>query len=58
MVGFKKILNKRVTRKEFLILAAMFIYSVSGLKNITATFKNIEEPIEKGFGKGPYGGTK
>lgn len=62
-----QLLNKEMTRKQFLQHVGLLILAVVGISNMLASFKNIfdlparqprvaqEEPKSKGFGSSKFG---
>jgi len=54
--NFEKILEKQITRREFLVLCVGFFITAVGLGRF---FKVLDLPKRvEGFGTGPYGGAK
>jgi len=54
--SFEKILEKQVTRKEFLVMCVGFFVTIVGLERFLKVFELPKRVV--GFGTGPYGGKK
>jgi hypothetical protein len=52
----RELLNKQVTRKEFLLHVVLIALAVVGFTRISASFKTFAaEAAEHGYGAGKYG---
>lgn len=51
-----KLMEKEVSRKEFLLYTGVLLLAVTGISGVWKNVSGIvEEKPQKGFGSGPYG---
>ncbi len=55
MHSLKKILNQKMTRKEFLVRLFVIVLVFSGITGTFEKLKSLERPRKNSFGGGAYG---
>jgi len=62
MQNIEGFLNKKMDRREFLLFMGMFFLTIFGITNLLTSLSELNQTGNntkvKGFGSGPYGGTK